>query len=80
MSENFIHTALDHGVLRVMISDMEKQGYEVVKVNNGYVCHELGTNGLILVMQAKRQKDGVYFIKFNSAFLNTGMLQSAMVH
>jgi hypothetical protein len=81
MSENFIHTALTRAEMICLVGELTKQGYDVVRVSNGgFVCHELGTNlSLILVMSAKRQKTGLYFVRYNIAFFDTGRPLSTMV-
>jgi hypothetical protein len=66
-----------------LVHEMRMKGYNVEKTPLGFICHEETRHGKICVLTALRspQVDTTsYRAKLNTAFFETGKVQSEMVH
>ena len=67
-----------------LVHEMRMKGYNVEKTPLGFICHEETRRGKICVLTALIRSPQVdtmsYRVKLNTAFFETGKVQSEMVH
>jgi hypothetical protein len=67
-----------------LVHEMRMKGYNVEKKPLGFICHEETRHGKICVLTALKRSPQVdttsYRVKLNTAFFETGKVQSEMMH
>ena len=67
-----------------LVHEMRMKGYNVERTPLGFICHEETRRGKICVLTALIRSPQVdtmsYRVKLNTAFFETGKVQSEMVH
>jgi hypothetical protein len=80
---HYVEKMLSATAMLELVHEMRMKGYNVEKTQLGFICHEETRRGEICVLTALHspQVDMTsYRVKLNTAFFETGKVQSEMVH